>query len=134
MLVVVLSLFVILSDQDRAGKCHDQGQDCVIITSCGDLLGILPLVSSWVGSAANSNWLLQVKTGNQKAQEQLVLSHCGFVKSLPMVCCAVVKGKIKQTKRELIYSLEKVIPICILKGYRSTKHSHWLKFTRKRFK
>ena len=76
---VVLSLFTILahastdgplslSDQDRAGKCHDQGQECVIITSCGDLLGLLPLVGSWVGSAAHIYWLLQVKTGNQKAQ------------------------------------------------------------------
>ena len=108
---VVLSLFTILahaatdgplslSDQDRAGKCHDQGQECVIITSCGDLLGLLPLVSSWVGSAANSNWLLQVKTWNQKSQEQLVLSHCGFVKSLPMVCCAVVKKKVADSETD----------------------------------
>ena len=62
--VVVLSLFIILAyaatdgpislfEQDRADKCHDQGQECVIITSCGDLLGLLPLVGSWVGSAAH---------------------------------------------------------------------------------
>jgi hypothetical protein len=87
MLAVVLFLFAILAhastdgpislfDQDIAGKCHDQGHECVIITSCGDLLGLLPLVGSWVGSAADINLVLQVKTGNQKAQEQLVVSHC----------------------------------------------------------
>ena len=57
MLADVLYLFIILAhastdgpislfDQDSADKCHDQGQECVIITSCGDLLGRSSIASS----------------------------------------------------------------------------------------
>ena len=74
MIATVMALFIILAhastdgpislfDQDRAGKCQDSGHECVIITSCWDLLGLLPLVRRCVGSA-DINGLLQVKTGN----------------------------------------------------------------------
>ena len=75
-----------LSDQDRGGKCQGKGQECVIITSRGDLLELLSLVRSCFFTAefAVTFLLFQVKTGKQKAQEQLVFSHCLFTGPLPI--------------------------------------------------
>eukprot|EP00092_Neocalanus_flemingeri_P096016 GFUD01122200.1.p1 GENE.GFUD01122200.1~~GFUD01122200.1.p1 ORF type:complete len:226 (+),score=60.84 GFUD01122200.1:28-705(+) len=65
-----------LEDQESGGKCQGQVTACVVITQCGALLGLLPLI----------------KSGNKKAKLKLLTSHCGFAGPLPMVCCNMKTG------------------------------------------
>eukprot|EP00092_Neocalanus_flemingeri_P035609 GFUD01038762.1.p1 GENE.GFUD01038762.1~~GFUD01038762.1.p1 ORF type:complete len:232 (-),score=59.06 GFUD01038762.1:228-923(-) len=65
-----------LADQESGGKCQGQVTACVVITQCGALLGLLPLI----------------KSGNKKAKLKLLTSHCGFAGPLPMVCCNMKTG------------------------------------------
>eukprot|EP00092_Neocalanus_flemingeri_P014022 GFUD01015128.1.p1 GENE.GFUD01015128.1~~GFUD01015128.1.p1 ORF type:complete len:241 (+),score=65.35 GFUD01015128.1:69-791(+) len=65
-----------LEDQESGGKCQGQVTACVVITQCGALLGLLPLI----------------KSGNKKAKMKLLTSHCGFTGPLPMVCCNMKTG------------------------------------------
>ena len=58
--------------------------------------------------------LFQVKTGKQKAQEQLVFSHCVFTGPLPMVSCGEVehnnlKGIARKTDTDVVENVNKII-------------------------
>merc|ERR1712013_246072 len=81
----ILLLIILITNTVKSSPSSCTGGECLIISSCPTLL---PLV-------------FQAKSGNEEAKKQLLEKQCGFVKTLPKVCCPKVIDDISKDEPRL---------------------------------